>query len=235
MLTFIDKACVFRCMDKGLHEELGWPQKDIHLKTWQDMAVYERIRGLEGKTIGEVGGGNSRILPKLAARNRCFNIDKFDGTHGGPKGAPAHEGVQNRNTYLGEFSAELSPGEFDLLFSVSVLEHVPLAQGGPFIEDSLRVLKPGGQAIHAIDLYVGMVRDPDTTWQKMIDLYRGWLERPDVVPLAAPTARDAVFHTSMASNPDQRMWLWNSYAPHLAKVRAERQSVSLLLAFSKAT
>src|SRR6056297_1579057 len=229
MLKFISKEQVWAAMDKGHHTTLGWEPVQYHLKTWQDVVVFDRIAGSQGKTVGETGGGRSRILKALSARNDCYNVDKFAGQHGGPKGEYTLPGVTNIVAFLGDFSPDLPSSFFDIVFSVSVVEHVPDAGAQAFMDDLVRALKPGALSIHAIDMYIGA--GPLAGSQKRLDLYRSWLERPDIEPLGPVTAEKAVFAPWMASNPDQTMWQWNRSVPQLREMRSKTQSASLLLGF----
>ena len=86
--------------------------------------MYSRLRDKSGLVIGEIGGGDSRILLRLAKRNRCYNIEKFEGADGGPKSEIVIPGVTNIRAFVGEFDANLSSDFFDVAFSVSVVEHV---------------------------------------------------------------------------------------------------------------
>lgn len=232
MLKFISKTDAFRWLDEGLHTELGWAQNAIHLKTWQDIAVYAHLKGVTGKTIGEIGGGDSRILHQLKNLNTCFNIDKFEGADGGPATEIHIPGVTNIRTFLGEFNPDLPSDFFDIVYSVSVIEHVPENNCDAFLKDLVRILKPGGLSFHAIDLYVGSESAPYE--QGRVDIYRDWLAAADVVPLEEHPATQAIFHSSMISNPDLTMWHWSQSYPAMRAMREAKQSVSLLLGFRKA-
>ncbi len=231
MLRFLTKTEVWGHLDNRVHAELGWKNVDIHLKTWQDVAVYEHVRALSGQRIAEIGGGNSRILRAIAERNDCVNVDKLLGQHGGPLGDQNIPNVRTVPAFLGEFDPALEDNSFDFVISVSVIEHVPPHQAGDFLEDLCRILRVGGKTIHAIDMYVG--DEPIPAAQHRLDLYRNWLTRAGVRPLGPIEARDAVFSSAMATNPDLTLWHWNRAAPALKDLRARTQSVSLLLGFEK--
>lgn len=231
MLDFLTKEFVWKCMDAGLHQHLGWSTNQIHLKTWQDLAVYHHLRGKKGLKIAEIGGGTSRILKKLSVENECYNVDKFEGADGGPASEYHISSVENVISFLGEFNPVLKDNFFDVVTSVSVVEHVPNDATNDFMADMLRILKPGGLALHAIDMYVGDAPTPSA--QARLDIYRAWLDHPDVIPLRPVTATKAMFRSAMASNPDLTMWNWCKAAPALAQVRATHQSTSLLLGFTK--
>jgi len=54
---------------------------------------------------------------------------------------------------LGRFSKELPDNYFDLVYSVSVIEHIPHEILPSVFEDSYRILKPGGILSHSYDVY----------------------------------------------------------------------------------
>jgi SAM-dependent methyltransferase len=53
---------------------------------------------------------------------------------------------------MGDYLSELSNNFFDIVFSVSVLEHVPESQLVQCYKDMFRVLRPGGIIAHSIDV-----------------------------------------------------------------------------------
>jgi len=55
--------------------------------------------------------------------------------------------------YLGGFSKDLPEAAFDLVFSISVVEHVPPGNKEAFYRDMFRILKPGGWMAHSIDMF----------------------------------------------------------------------------------
>ncbi|HKZ44668.1 MAG TPA: methyltransferase domain-containing protein [Anaerolineales bacterium] len=55
--------------------------------------------------------------------------------------------------YLGGFSPELPANGFDLVFSISVVEHVPPEHKAGFYKDMYRIVKPGGFIAHSIDMF----------------------------------------------------------------------------------
>jgi SAM-dependent methyltransferase len=231
MLHFITKAEVFAALDAGLQGQLNWPLTDVHLKTWQDLVLFAAIKDSAGLDMAEIGGGNSRLLHALKDANRCCNVDRFDGSDGGPAAEVMIPGVRNVLAYLGDFSPTLPDSSLDVIYSVSVLEHVPDAGLAAVLDDSLRILRPGGRAFHAIDLYVGS--DPFPWSQARLDRYCAWMDDPRLEPLGPVTGTAALFHSRMASNPDLTMWHWSRSGPAMRPLREDKQSVSLMLAFRK--
>ncbi|QYZ67190.1 MAG: methyltransferase domain-containing protein [Gammaproteobacteria bacterium (ex Lamellibrachia satsuma)] len=131
--------------------------KDVEqLKVYQDLFVLKFIKDNipPGSRILDVGGGKSRILSYLANTYECWNIDKLEGVGNGPKelGKQSYHLVQD---YMGNFNPELPNEYFDLVFSISALEHVPQHDPALFdniIKDIQRVLKVGGYSLHLFDI-----------------------------------------------------------------------------------
>jgi|GEM_PF-306259 len=129
------------------------------LKAYQDglcAAFIEQMFPEGGARILEIGGGNSRILAHYGTDGQfeCWNIDKFEGVGNGPAFVPGKVRYHKLVTaYMGDLSTELPEHYFDLVFSTSVLEHVPddPAVHKNIYDDIMRVLKPGGYSMHLLD------------------------------------------------------------------------------------
>lgn len=126
------------------------------LKPYQDLVALAFIRDCAppGARLLEIGGGNSRVLAHLSRDYECWNIDKFEGVGNGPLEAE-EAGYRIVRGYIGERSPELVDGYFDLVFSISTLEHVPDADTDRLdavLDDMDRVLKPGGLSLHSLDI-----------------------------------------------------------------------------------
>ena len=229
MFDFIRKPLLWDAWDAGHQKEIGGG--GYHLKTAQDLGVYKYLRPLKGQTIAEIGGGASRLLQRMSAQNKCYNIEKFEGADGGPGQEIKIEGVRNIKAFLGEFSPDVPTALFDVVFSISVVEHVPDDALSAFFEDGMRILKPGGVWLHAIDIYVE--DGPNRPRDKRFEKYRAWMKHPSIVPLGSIYEGPLKFSTDMASNPDQTMYSWGKIAPSLNTLRQRAQSVSLLVAGRK--
>uniref|UniRef100_I2Q7M3 Methylase involved in ubiquinone/menaquinone biosynthesis n=1 Tax=Desulfovibrio sp. U5L TaxID=596152 RepID=I2Q7M3_9BACT len=125
------------------------------LKAYQDALVSAFIDQTlpPGSRILEVGGGHSRVLPLYQHTHECWNIDKFEGAGNGATDIPV---VDYRLVldYLGNSNPELPDDYFDLVFSISALEHVPEEETvhANILKDIQRVLKPGGASLHLLDI-----------------------------------------------------------------------------------
>lgn len=225
MFDFVRKPLIWEAWDGALQEEIG-EMAAFQLKSMQDLAVYRLLKGVSGQTIAEVGAGHSRLLPVLARQNQCVAIDGFEGRGGGPTAAQDVSGVQTIATYLGEMSPLLASESFDVVFSISVVEHVEALAA--FHEDQLRILRPGGFFVHAIDMYVS--DEPDDHNRRLFEIYRGWVTCSEgVEPLDQVYSGPFAFTCDLATNPDNIMHSWGRVAPSLVGLRQRAQCVSVLV------
>lgn len=230
MFDFVRKPDLWRYWDNRLDKDFKQTQA-FHLKTVQDLAVYDQIKASTGQTIAEIGGGDSRLLKKLNAQNTCFNIEKFEGRDGGPSKEIHIRGVKNIPVFLGENSPLIQPDFFDIVFSVSVIEHIGPKDLSGFFEDGLRILKPGGLWLHAIDMYLDEA--PAKHIVNRFEHYRSWVRDARMEPVGDVFEGAAGFTTDMATNPDNTMYQWGKIAPSLIEFRQRAQSVSIILAARK--
>lgn len=225
------------------HEYFDWVERKLAsprehmLKHVQDAWVLAMIaehapdRRL---TIAEAGGGDSRVLEALKPRHECWNIDRFEGAGNGPQGVPEVEDVRIVPAYLGDFDSRLPDAHFDVVFSISVMEHVSLDAQERFFRDCTRILKPGGLMLHAIDLYV--FDRPKPKRNERISRYVAVPEELQL-PLAwlnPPTIDESVrFRCEYATNSDATLAKWNRLVPTMRHVREQAQHVSIKAAWRK--
>lgn len=232
-LRFVTKTDIWTVEHPAAKRALA-PSENWRLKSIQDAMAIERLATLEGRIVGEIGGGDSRVLPLLAERNTCYNIDPFDGSGGGLTKVVTQAGV---TTIRGAVGAPLDwpDASFDVLFSISVVEHVPQPSITAFFDDCARLLRPGGTLLHLIDVYLDDAGPRRLHLAERIGAYRApfetWLEASGpVIELKA-----ARFSCAFATNPDFTMQRWNISNPNLADKRAISQSCSLLMEGRKRT
>ena len=136
------------------------------LKDFQNLFALDQILNLlpDGGRILEIGGGSCIMLRALnKARPGCVNLDPLDGSGNGPvsekhagEGQTAMRslaGITIIEERIGEFSPNLEDASFDLIFSVSVMEHIPIRDWPKCFDDMHRLLRPGGYVCHAVDLH----------------------------------------------------------------------------------
>ncbi|MEO8210044.1 MAG: methyltransferase domain-containing protein [bacterium] len=143
------------------------------LKVYQDLFMMSYIlQNIEpGSKILDVGGGASRILSYFKDTMECWNIDKLEGMGNGPVDDQfEREGYKLVYDYMGNFNEELPNDYFDLVFSISTLEHVPeeLKNYENVLMDINRVLKPGGYSVNCIDV---VWHSENVFWTNPILLY----------------------------------------------------------------
>lgn len=132
--------------------------KTCDLKVYQDLFVYSFILDNipKGSKILEVGGGNSRIIECLKKDYEFWNLDKLEGQGQGPKSIFEHDGFFLVKDFIGEMSNKLPNHYFDLIYSVSVVEHFSTDPNdiANIIEDFRRLMKNNAYCLHCIDALI---------------------------------------------------------------------------------
>lgn len=139
------------------------------LKDFQNLFALDQIltRLPDGGKLLEVGGGSCIMMRGLnrgrPGRYECWNLDPLDGSGNGPRSEThardgetpmrALNGITIVEDCIGAFSQALEDSSFDCVFSVSVMEHIPIRDWPKCFDDMHRLLKPGGFACHAVDLH----------------------------------------------------------------------------------
>lgn len=226
MFDFVRKRQLWDALDADWYEAIKGTVP-FHLKTVQDVAVYNFLNGVELSKIAEIGGGNSRILPMICEVNECFNIEKFEGADSDPKKERKTPNVKNIKAFVGEFSPLLDNLALDILFSISVVKHISEDKLSAFFEDCVRLLRPGGIMIHAIDVY--LADTPSPYWLKRFDLYKqALLENSSIEPIGPIYNGSLKFGCDFASDPDDVMHSWRRISPSMDQLRQAAQCVSLI-------
>jgi hypothetical protein len=104
----------------------------------------------------EVGAGEPLVADLLAALgHEVWVIDPYDGRAGGPADVEAIQRAYPRvNIVQGVFPRDVGDdkiGSFDAIYSISVLEHIPIAEVDGLCDGIRRFLTSNGATIHAID------------------------------------------------------------------------------------
>lgn len=214
---------VFEFLKKSPHD----------LKRVQDAYIFNLLKDADGLAILEAGGGDSRLLKSFSHSNELWNLDEFKGRDGGPANIVEIPGVRTVVGRLGDFSAELPMDHFDVVFSVSVVEHLPTRESiSAFFRDGARLLKPGGMMYHAVDLY--LQDDPFEYSSQRVRLYLDLAEQDGLRFLEKPCiGPDIRFRCCYATNPDLGIFGWNNAVPSLTELRLNAQSVSLKMVLRK--
>lgn len=226
MLDIINKEDYFTAFEKKIVD------RNFHsLKGIQDAWILLLLQGKANLKIAEIGGGESRVLQVVKEQNEVWNIDKLEGAGKGPTEVSESSQIKLIRSYMGEYDASIPDNYFDILLSISVVEHVPADGITDFFKDCYRVLKPGGMMLHAIDIYI--YGTPGK--REVVDKYRSAVELAGFQWDKSPAIdKNVSFKTSYASNSDLTMAHWNRMAPKLKQLRTLAQSVSIkMLAYKK--
>lgn len=190
MLRFITKKEYWAAEDDGTVELLPAAPFAWHLKNIQDAVAMSRLRDCAGKDIAEIGGGDSRVLHAVSRANRVTNIDSFEGLGNGPVGKPENPAYRIVPCLIGSFDDRLAPESFDIVFSISVVEHVPGEALADFHRDCLRILRPGGLLFHLIDIYLRDDPERNSGAGERIARYAEWFAHDQCEPFDPGQVRD---------------------------------------------
>jgi Methyltransferase domain len=234
MLRFVDKHLLWSIADTGVASKCPPHPAGWHLKSIQDVVAFSYLHGCRDMTIGEIGGGTSRLLPVLAKTNRCFNIEKFEGLGKGPTREHVIPGVETISAYVGSSRDVIEDGLFDIIFSISVVEHVKDELLPDFYSDCRRILKQNGLMLHLIDVYID--DDRQGAWHRRTQSRIAHYRQPFADALFRSPQEDGFlldpedlrFSCSYATNPDSFMERWNRSVPQLRPRREVSQCCSLL-------
>jgi len=125
------------------------------LKVYQDLFVYSFIKENihKGAKILEIGGGESRIIRSLKEDFEFWNLDKIEGQGHGPTNIYSTDGFFLVRDNIGDFSVELPEDYFDLVFSISVVEHFLEDEESisNILLDMKRIMKKEAYNLHCVD------------------------------------------------------------------------------------
>lgn len=232
MLDVITKKDIFDFMDDNEIPKALINMGD--LKFCQDIWMFSEIHNSTDCRILEIGGGDSRLLRCIdSTSNELWNYDEFKGNVGGPSQPIVIHGVNILSGLMGSFDKKLPNAYFDIVFSISVVEHIKLGQSLiDFFSDINRILRVGGRSLHAIDIYLS---DSGLDYiSKKIDEYCHIAALTGFRFKMCPAIdKNLAFSCRYASNPDCGMYKWNKTSPSLKRQREISQSVSLKMVLIK--
>ena len=145
--------------------------ENANLKLIQDLAICDFIRKYirNNAKVLEIGGGNSRILSFFSEEIEGWNLDKFEGAGNGPTQLLTKHQFKQIYNNIGAFDENLPDNYFDMVFSISVVEHINDEDNvlKNILKDINRVLKPGGFNVHCIDCRFPTNREPDISNRRL--------------------------------------------------------------------
>jgi SAM-dependent methyltransferase len=207
------------------------PEQNWQLRSAQDAMALELIGDVTGKRIAEIGGKGSKVLPLLGEAAERISIEPAS-----DKSTPASDGQDPGavRTIHGDVGRPMDwpSGYFDVLYSVSFVENVTLANLPAFFEDCHRLLKTGGTMIHLIAAYLEDEPPANASHvartRAMIEGLKGFKPLGSVM-----TADDVAFSCSLVTNPDNVMAAWNRISPNFTTVRERAQCCTFVMAAKK--
>jgi hypothetical protein len=125
--------------------------KDLQ-RSWMLKAVLGNVAA--GGRLAEIGAGEPLVAGLLSRLGyEVTVVDPYDGSGNGPR---EYELFQRLYPDLAFVRDQFGPGTalergFDCVYSISVLEHVPLEAIGDVMTTLREVMGPGGASIHAVD------------------------------------------------------------------------------------
>lgn len=145
------------------------------LKEFGCLYAYDVIKQSGAKSVLEFGNGYnagfSKLLRDEPLRYACLDNPASEKGIAGDTAKietvereVADNGHIYVRGYLGDRSPALDDGGFDLVFSISVIEHIGDEEMSVGVADAWRLLKPGGVLANTIDVYPASKKH--TTWHK---------------------------------------------------------------------
>lgn len=232
MLDFIRKSQLWDALDSGGLERIE-ADKNFNLLTAQSVVASHLLNEVRESRVAEIGGGNGlNILPELSTQNDCVYIDKFDGVYGGSKTEVKKDGAVTIKARLGEFDRQLADNSFNIIFSISVVEHLQTEQLSDFFQDCTRILKPGGSMLHFLDFFL-----PDSCSTSQIERFNAYRKIHKIIDNLEPIGEiyqgDPRLSASMVTNPDHVMYSYGRFSKTLIPFRQRAQATSLILGLRK--
>lgn len=127
--------------------------KDVQ-RPWVLKTISARVP--KGTRLLEIGGGDPWVANLLSNQGYEVSIvDPYDGRDNGPSNIAHFRRTYPRIRFIqGLFPTAIEPkleGQFDAIYSISVLEHVPSSEIRNAGDGISRFLTPGGLSVHAVD------------------------------------------------------------------------------------
>jgi SAM-dependent methyltransferase len=195
------EALLGRLLPRSVRTRLRGPfsiQPNNNTRAFEYPWAFHAAEPRPGQDVLEIGGGLSGfqfVLSRLGCR--VVNVDPgMEATGVGWPCDPASmqrlnrlfgTSVELRNTVLE--AAGLAAESFDLVFSISVLEHLPEHEIAGAVREAFRVLRPGGRLVMTVDLFLNIrpfTTEPRNRYGSNVDLR--WLlgQAPFVLEQGAP-------------------------------------------------
>lgn len=137
--------------------------------------TYREVRPTPGLRVLEIGGALSGLQFVLArAGSEVHNVDPFfDYGRGDYRSSPEKRHAQLNRAFKTDVKLHKSTlpdanieGTFDVIYSVSTLEHIPTDALEETLTFARRILKPEGRIVLTVDLFLDLEPFSDRTFNK---------------------------------------------------------------------
>ncbi len=155
------------------------------LKQYANLFCLSYIKHWGLKDILEIGAGFNLYFDRHLPEGCNYTVVDDEGFYEGSIIEVAKEQRKRGHTIstlLGQFSDKLVNESFDCCLSSSVLEHVPTSDIQAVIRDMHRTLKPGGWAVHSIDLTAPALKAKAEQWLQALR-QEGFLVSDEMIDL----------------------------------------------------
>jgi SAM-dependent methyltransferase len=129
----------------------SFDMKDLQ-RCWMIKAILGNVE--RGSRILEIGAGEPLVAGMLSRLGyEVTVVDDYQGGGNGPREFKRFQLAYPDVHFIRELFPPSEPlgDDFGAVFSISVLEHVPMEQVGTVVETGHQLVKPGGCSIHAVD------------------------------------------------------------------------------------
>lgn len=196
--------------------------RDWSLKEYGTLFVYDQITANGAKRVLEVGCGYDTFFARHMNQIgvEYWNIDKANAHLGIGKNETRFLsvvaereklGARHVDGFLGDAIPELPDAWFDLVFSMSVIEHIDDAFMPNVTREILRILRPGGFSAHSIDVYPRSIKAKQwhscmkaTGFDVPLPFYDKWeFEGNHTTFIEQPKIRYMIYNSLKFKNPLQ--------------------------------
>jgi SAM-dependent methyltransferase len=139
------------------------------LKQFGNLHVLDYVRQLGLARVLEIGPGfNLYFVHHLPSWCTYVALDAagfYDANLMGlANAARQRAGVETIDALIGKTGGIIPSGSFDTCVSVSVIEHIPASDVSAACSDMFRVLRPGGWALHSLDVSISALPQIGKRW-----------------------------------------------------------------------
>ena len=223
-LRYLPSKYPGQCMPEGMRwglKQLGNLHILDFIKTWGLVDVLE------------IGPGFNLYFPNHLPEYCCYTGIDDEGFYDLSLLKDADVGSVRRNRVtglLGKGNHGLKPNSFDACISVSVLEHVPAADIEALCNEMYELLRPGGWALHSIDVSEHQIQEKHFLWFQALS-NAGFLLKDVQYPTS-----ESGFSMALTEPNSIVMTFWDGLRPSIwdgRRLKSRGHELTLLVAVRK--